>query len=96
MKRTPQLFAPGAYEAQAEAIAAVKDWQVWASEQFDATTTKLDENGDDPFWGAKFFRERYSAFVYDLGFDPSDMASLELGFLLGFVFSMHMINIPES
>jgi hypothetical protein len=86
MKRTPYVFAKQAWTARDHAIEGVKDWQAWASANFDPATTPLDENGDDQFWGSKFFRERYKAFVYDLGFDPADMASLELGFLLGFVF----------
>ncbi|PSN63612.1 cytochrome P450 [Corynespora cassiicola Philippines] len=82
MKRTPPIFAKKAYKAQEEAIAGVKNWQMWASEHFNDTTS-LDENGDDQFWGSKFFRERYSEFVFGLGFDPADVAAMELGFLLG-------------
>ncbi|KAF2637119.1 hypothetical protein P280DRAFT_521635 [Massarina eburnea CBS 473.64] len=46
-------------------------------------TTPLDEDGDDLLWGSAFFRERFSTFVYEMGFDARDMASMELGFLFG-------------
>lgn len=83
MKRTPRIFAPQAYRARDEVLAAMRDWQTWASQNFDAATTPLDEGGDDPYWGSKFFRERFLTFVYEMGFDPEDMASMELGFLFG-------------
>ncbi|KAF2446586.1 cytochrome P450 [Karstenula rhodostoma CBS 690.94] len=83
MKRTPRFLAPQEYKAREEVIEAVMDWQTWASENFDAKTTALDEDGDDPLWGSKFFRERYTTFVHDMGFDPRDIASMELGFLFG-------------
>jgi hypothetical protein len=85
MKRTPRFLAPNAYAAREEVLAAVVDWQTWASENFNANTTPLDEDGDDPLWGSAFFRERFSTFVYDMGFDARDMASMELGFLFGCV-----------
>jgi cytochrome P450 len=83
MKGYPQIIAPQAFKARSEALAAIKDWQNWAAEHYDAETTPVNEDGDDEFWGSKFFRERYSTFVYDMGFDPADMASNELGFLFG-------------
>ncbi|KAF1951449.1 cytochrome P450 [Byssothecium circinans] len=83
LKRTPQFLAPRAYSAREEVLAAVIDWQTWASENFDANTTPLDEDGDDPLWGTAFFRERFSTFVHEMGFDARDMASMELGFLVG-------------
>jgi hypothetical protein len=85
MKRTPQFLAPQAYKAREEVLEAVADWQEWASSNFDPNTTPLDGEGDDPYWGSKFFRERYSTFVYDMGFDARDMVSMELGFLFGYV-----------
>ena len=87
MKPTPQFLAPQAYKSREEVLVAVADWQTWASVNFDANTTPLDEDGDDPFWGSKFFRERFSTFVYDMGFAARDMASMELGFLFGYVAS---------
>jgi hypothetical protein len=81
MKGMPQFLALKAHDAREDVLAAVVDWQTWASENFDANTTPLDEDGDDPFWGFKFFRERFSTFVYDVGFEPRDIASMELGFL---------------
>lgn len=85
MKQTPRFLAPQAYNARKEVLAAVADWQTWASQNFDANTTTVDENGDDAFWGTSFFRERFSTFVYEMGFEPRDMASMELGFLFGYV-----------
>lgn len=83
MKGTPKFLAPQAYKAKQKVVEAVRDWQLWASEHFDPTSTPLNEDGDDPFWGSKFFRERFSIFVYDMGFEPKDISSMELGFLLG-------------
>jgi hypothetical protein len=85
MKRTPRFLAPQAFKAREEVLKGVVDWQTWASENFDANTTPLDEDGDDPLWGSKFFRDRFSTFVYDMGFDPRDIACMELGFLFGYV-----------
>jgi hypothetical protein len=85
MKRTPRFLAPNAYAAREEVLAAVVDWQTWASKNFNANTTPLDEDGNDPLWGSAFFREKFSTFVYDMGFDVRDMASMELGFLFGCV-----------
>jgi hypothetical protein len=85
MKQTPRFLAPKAYNARKEVLAAVADWQSWACENFDANTTPLDENGDDEFWGTAFFRDRFSTLVYEMGFNPRDMASMELGFLFGYV-----------
>jgi hypothetical protein len=81
MKRKPRFLAPRAYAVREEVLAAVVDLQTWASENFDANTTPLDEDGNDPLWGSAFFRERFSTFVYDMGFDARDMTSMELGFL---------------
>jgi hypothetical protein len=83
MKSTPRFLAPQAFKSRDEALAAVVDWQAWANENFDPDT--VDAEGDDPFWGFKFFRERFSTFVYDMGFDARDIASMEMGFLLGYV-----------
>ncbi|KAF2821982.1 cytochrome P450 [Ophiobolus disseminans] len=83
MKRTPRFLAPRAIQAREEVLAAVADWHMWASESFDEKVTLLDADGDDPFWGSKFFRERFSAFIHDLGFEARDMASMDLGFLFG-------------
>jgi hypothetical protein len=85
MKRTPRFFASRAYKAREEVLETVVEWQAWASDKFDADTAALDDNGDDLLWGSKFFRERFSTFVYDMGFDSRDMASIELGFLFGYV-----------
>ncbi|KAF2655720.1 hypothetical protein K491DRAFT_716013 [Lophiostoma macrostomum CBS 122681] len=83
MKGYPQMLFPRAFKARQQALEAIKDWQTWASSQYDADTTPVNEDGDDAFWGSKFFRERYATFVYDMGFDAADMASNELGFLFG-------------
>jgi hypothetical protein len=47
MKGMPQFLAREAYNARDEVLAAVIDWQTWASENLDADTTPLDEDGDD-------------------------------------------------
>jgi hypothetical protein len=83
MKRTPRFLASRIYKARDEVLKAVLDWQTWASENFDPNSTPLDEDGDDPLWGSKFFRERFTTFVHEMGFDARDIAAMELGFLFG-------------
>lgn len=85
MNGTPRFIAPKVFKARDDVLEAVVDWQAWANENFDEHTTPLDEDGDDPFWGSKFFRERFNTFVHDMGFDPRDVAAMELGFLFGYV-----------
>jgi hypothetical protein len=83
MKRTPRFLASQKYKARDEALEAVLGWQTWASKNFDPNSTSLDDDGDDPLWGSAFFRERFTTFVHDLGFDARDIAAMELGFLFG-------------
>jgi len=83
MKRTPRFLASRIYKARDEVLEAVLDWQTWASENFDPNSTPLDEDGDDPLWGSTFFRERFTTFVHEMGFNARDIAAMELGFLFG-------------
>ena len=79
--RTPRFLVPNAYGARDRALSAVKKWHAWARENFDAKSVDVD--GDDPFWGAKFFRDRQTMFFNMDGFNADAIASQELAFIWG-------------
>ena len=79
--RVPRILAPGAYASRDSALAAIKNWHTWARENFDPASIGLD--GDDPYWGTKFFRERQGMFYKMEGFDADAIASEELAFIWG-------------
>lgn len=79
--RTPRFLASGAYEARDRALSTIKEWHTWARANFDAKS--VDVNGDDPFWGTKFFRDRQNMFFNMDGFDADAVASHELAFIWG-------------
>lgn len=56
---------------------AVKVWQQHARENF--TGSAVDADGDDPFWGSSFFRERHGMFLQMDGFDHNAIASEDFG-----------------
>lgn len=56
---------------------AVKIWQQHARDNFDDTAVAAD--GDDPFWGSSFFRERQEMFLEMDGFDYDAIASEDFG-----------------
>lgn len=74
---TPRIFAPGVYARRDWLLDAVKKWQDHARENFDES--QLDENGDDPFWGSKIFRDRNATFCEMDGMSFEDMASEDFG-----------------
>lgn len=57
----PWFLAPGAYAARKRVLNAVKIWQQHARDHYDDSTMGTD--GDDPFWGSSFFRERHEMFL---------------------------------
>jgi hypothetical protein len=54
--RTAWLLAPKTPSARDRALLTVKNWHAQARRDFDAS--KVSSDGDDPFWGTRFFRER--------------------------------------
>jgi hypothetical protein len=66
-----------AYAVRRRALKAVQVWQQHAREHF--TDSAIDSDGDDPFWGSSFFRERQEMFLEMDGFDFADIASSDFG-----------------
>lgn len=79
--RTPKFLAREAYHARDRALGAVKAWHVWAKQHFVPESVGTD--GDDPYWGSKFFRNRQEMFLSMDGFDADAVASQELAFIWG-------------
>ncbi|KAE8334110.1 hypothetical protein BDV24DRAFT_170577, partial [Aspergillus arachidicola] len=77
----PRCLAPRAYRARDGALKALKDWHVWARDNFDPAAVNAD--GDDPIWGSKFFRERKEIFDTIDGFDLDAIATHDLAFIWG-------------
>jgi hypothetical protein len=77
--RTPRFLNAKAHQARDRALNAVLDWHAWASQNFAPET--VDEEGNDPFWGCGFFRDRQDMFAKMDGFDPRALASEDLSFI---------------
>ncbi|OTB09271.1 hypothetical protein M426DRAFT_7286 [Hypoxylon sp. CI-4A] len=77
--KLPRFINPEAHRARDRALAAVLDWHAWANQNF--TPESVDAEGNDPFWGCKFFRERQKAFYNMDGFDADAIASQDLSFI---------------
>ncbi|KAI1274626.1 cytochrome P450 [Xylaria sp. FL0933] len=73
----PWFLAPRAYADRKRALDAVKAWQQHARDHF--TESAIDADGDDPFWGCSFFRERQAMFLEMDGFDHDAIASQDFG-----------------
>ncbi|KAI1179675.1 cytochrome P450 [Nemania sp. FL0916] len=73
----PWFLAPKAYRARKRVLDAVKNWQQHARDKF--TGSAIDTNGDDPFWGSSFFRERQKMFLEMDGWDHAAIASQDFG-----------------
>jgi hypothetical protein len=81
--RFPRFLAQDTYAVRDAAILAIKDWHSWATGNFDPVY--IDEDGDDPFWGSQFFRDRQKMFQDMDGFNGDAIASQDLAFLWVFV-----------
>ncbi|KAI1212616.1 cytochrome P450 [Annulohypoxylon truncatum] len=77
--KTPRFMNPKAHQARDRALAAVFDWHAWARQNF--TPDAVDGEGNDPFWGCRFFRERQETFSSMDGFDAVAIASEDLSFI---------------
>lgn len=73
----PWFLAPKAYAARKRVLNAVKLWQEHARAHFDNSAVGAD--GDDPFWGSSFFRERQAMFLEMDGYDHAAIASQDFG-----------------
>ncbi|KAK7698161.1 hypothetical protein SLS64_012836 [Diaporthe eres] len=73
----PWFLAPRAYAARKRVLDAVKIWQEHARAHFGGSAVGAD--GDDPFWGSSFFRERQEMFLEMDGYDHAAIASQDFG-----------------
>lgn len=73
----PWFLAPRAYAARKRVLNAVKVWQQHARDHFENSAIGAD--GDDPFWGSSFFRERHEMFLEMDGVDHAAIASQDFG-----------------
>ncbi|KAI1139121.1 cytochrome P450 [Hypoxylon sp. FL0543] len=73
----PWFLAPRAYAVRTRVLNAVKTWQQHARDHF--TDSAIGADGDDPFWGSSFFRERQEMFLEMDGFDYDAIASEDFG-----------------
>jgi hypothetical protein len=73
----PWFFAPRAYASRQRVLDAVKLWQQHARENF--TDSAVQADGDDPFWGCRFFRDRQKMFLEMDGFDHDAIVSEDFG-----------------
>ncbi|KAG8422227.1 hypothetical protein J3459_010566 [Metarhizium acridum] len=76
-RSTPRIFAPRVYARRDRLLACVKDWRSHAQLNFRGDS--VDENGDDPFWGSRVFRERHGLFSEMDHMDSDAMASEDFG-----------------
>jgi hypothetical protein len=74
-----KIFLPRTHQARQRAINAVLDWQSWARENF--TPGLVDKDGNDPYRGTAFYRDRQEMFYNMDGFDAQAIASEELSFI---------------
>lgn len=80
----PRFMNPDAHQARQRAIEAVRDWHSWARDNF--TPESVDEAGNDPFWGTRFFRERQQIFSKMDGFCDDALASVDLSVVWRYVY----------
>ncbi|KAI1740537.1 cytochrome P450 [Xylaria scruposa] len=73
----PWFITPKAYRARERVLHAVKAWQQYARDHYKDSCVGAD--GDDPFWGSSFFRERQEMFLKMDGFDFDAIASQDFG-----------------
>ncbi|KAI0451549.1 cytochrome P450 [Xylaria acuta] len=77
LQGVPWFIAPNAYRVRKRVLHAVKAWQQYARDNYKDSAVGAD--GDDPFWGSSFFRERQDMFLEMDGFDYDAIASQDFG-----------------
>ncbi|KAI1400296.1 cytochrome P450 [Hypoxylon fuscum] len=77
LQGVPWFLAPRAYAVRKRVLDAVKAWQQHARDHCNDSVIGAD--GDDPFWGSSFFRERQEMFLEMDGFDYAAIASEDFG-----------------
>ncbi|KAI0443655.1 cytochrome P450 [Xylaria telfairii] len=77
LRGIPWFLTPKAYADRKKVLDAVKTWQQHARAHF--VESAIGADGDDPFWGCSFFRERHKMFLDMDGFDCAAIASQDFG-----------------
>ncbi|KAI1753724.1 Pfs, NACHT and ankyrin domain protein [Xylaria castorea] len=77
LQGVPWFIAPKAYRVRRRVLHAVKAWQQHARDHY--KDSAVDADGDDPFWGSSFFRERQEMFLEMDDFDYDAIASQDFG-----------------
>ncbi|PHH67385.1 hypothetical protein CDD81_155 [Ophiocordyceps australis] len=77
--KLPRFLNLAGHRQRDRALDAVQDWHAWARDNF--YPESIDEEGNDPFWGSAFFRDRQQLFSNMDGFDSRAMASEDLAFI---------------
>ncbi|KAI0867980.1 cytochrome P450 [Hypoxylon argillaceum] len=77
LQGVPWFLAPKAYAARKRVLNAVKAWQQHARDNYNDSAVGAD--GDDPFWGSSFFRERQDMFLEMDDYDYAAIASQDFG-----------------
>ncbi|KAJ6109224.1 cytochrome P450 [Penicillium sp. IBT 16267x] len=77
----PRIFSTKVTACRDNGLASIRSWHSWARANFDPSS--IDADGDDPYWGTKFFREMNSIFTAMDGFDEGAIASEFFAFLWG-------------
>ncbi|GAW13516.1 hypothetical protein ANO14919_029020 [Xylariales sp. No.14919] len=77
LRGIPWFLAPKAYADRKKVLDAVKTWQKHARDHF--IESAIEADGNDPFWGCSFFRERHKMFLDMDGFDYAAIASQDFG-----------------
>ncbi|KAI0972794.1 cytochrome P450 [Xylaria arbuscula] len=77
LRGIPWFLAPKAYGDRKKVLDAVKTWQQHARDHF--VESAIGADGDDPFWGCSFFRDRHKMFLDMDGFDYAAIVSQDFG-----------------
>lgn len=79
-RKTPRLFAPGAYAARERVHEHVRVWHLWAAANFDWSSEEAREAEWEPVYGSRLMRARVKM-MREAGMSVDGMAALDLGFI---------------
>ncbi|KKY17551.1 putative nacht and ankyrin domain protein [Diplodia seriata] len=83
VKGLPRFVIPEAYAVRERLLASIKAWHCYATQESDKLET-MPTGEEDPFWGAKYFRDRQRTLLAVDDYDGDAMASEDLGSIWGF------------
>ncbi|KAL1639426.1 Multidrug resistance protein [Diplodia intermedia] len=83
VKGLPRFLIPRAYAVRERLLTSIKAWHCYATQESDKLETK-PTGEEDPFWGAKYFRDRQKTLLAVDDYDEDALASEDLGSIWGF------------